>query len=344
LSSDPDGDALVYIWTAPIGITLTSGNTAKPTFIAPEVTANSTYTFTLVVNDGTVSSSIDEVVITVNQVNKAPVYTSVKTFNIKEDDHFELTLEADDIDNDPISFSIANLPELLKLTKKTNTSAVLSGIFTNQYVGSNPFTLTLTDGKLTSSETITISVINTDDAPYVKDSIKNISVDKRSPSINIDLKTVFADDDIGDMLIYSTTLNTNNKVVTTKIAGSILSLNFSTENTGLAELSISANSNGKIATSKFKVEVKIPTSLEPIADDVDILIYPNPTKDKVHLKFSQTPKTRREICIYNISGKLLSKKLIKEQEEIVDMEHFTPGIYLIKISHDNSRIYKIIRN
>ncbi|MBV5314133.1 MAG: T9SS type A sorting domain-containing protein, partial [Prolixibacteraceae bacterium] len=343
LSSDPDGDALVYIWTAPIGITLTSGNTSKPTFIAPEVTANSNYTFTLVVNDGTVNSSIDQVVVTVNQVNKAPVFTSVKTFSAIEDEPFEFTLEASDIDNDPISFSIANLPGFLKLTKKTNSSAVLSGTFTNQNVGSNPFTLTLTDGKLVSSETIPISVINTDDLPYVKDSIKNISVDKRAPSINIDLKNVFTDDDTGDLLIFSTSLNTNNKVVTTKIAGSILTLTFSTENTGLAELSIAANSNGKVATSKFKVEVKISTGLNPKVDDSEVKIYPNPTKGKVYIKFSQTPKTSKEIRIYNISGKLLSKIVTKEQEEIIDMQLFTPGIYLIKIDQDISKTYKIIR-
>ena len=72
-SSDPDGNALTYKWTAPAGITLSSATSAKPTFIAPEVTANTNYTFALVVNDGTIDSPIDQVVITVKNVNKAPI-------------------------------------------------------------------------------------------------------------------------------------------------------------------------------------------------------------------------------------------------------------------------------
>ena len=71
-SSDPDGDLLTFLWTAPAGITLSSTTSAKPTFTSPNVNIDTFYTFSLVVNDGT-ENSIDEVVITVKQVNKVPV-------------------------------------------------------------------------------------------------------------------------------------------------------------------------------------------------------------------------------------------------------------------------------
>jgi len=67
-SSDADANALTYLWTAPSGITLSSNTVAKPTFMAPQVTTDTQYTFSLVVNDGTVSSSSDQVVITVKHV------------------------------------------------------------------------------------------------------------------------------------------------------------------------------------------------------------------------------------------------------------------------------------
>ncbi|MBW8334182.1 MAG: hypothetical protein K0M40_19350, partial [Prolixibacteraceae bacterium] len=71
-SSDSDSDPLTYLWTAPAGITLSSTTAEKPTFTAPEVIADTDFTFSLVVNDGTVDSPADEVVITVKHVNKAP--------------------------------------------------------------------------------------------------------------------------------------------------------------------------------------------------------------------------------------------------------------------------------
>ena len=62
-SSDPDGDALSYAWTAPAEIALSSATVARPTFTT---SGAGTYQFSLVVNDGTVNSAADEVVVTIS--------------------------------------------------------------------------------------------------------------------------------------------------------------------------------------------------------------------------------------------------------------------------------------
>jgi hypothetical protein len=64
-SLDQFGKTLIYQWTAPTGIVLSSTTTANPTFTAPEVSANTNYNFSLVVNNGNVNSPADEVLITV---------------------------------------------------------------------------------------------------------------------------------------------------------------------------------------------------------------------------------------------------------------------------------------
>ncbi|MFA9389061.1 MAG: PKD domain-containing protein [Prolixibacteraceae bacterium] len=72
-SSDSDGDSITYLWTAPEGIILSSISDAKPSFIAPEVSFEVDYKFTLQTNDGFENSPVDEVIISVKNVNKAPV-------------------------------------------------------------------------------------------------------------------------------------------------------------------------------------------------------------------------------------------------------------------------------
>jgi hypothetical protein len=72
-STDPDGDLLTYKWTAPTGITLSSTTAAKPTFTAPTVSINTSYTLSLKVNDGLVDSLADQIVITVKNNNASPV-------------------------------------------------------------------------------------------------------------------------------------------------------------------------------------------------------------------------------------------------------------------------------
>jgi hypothetical protein len=71
-SSDPDKDALTYLWIAPSGITLSSNTTPKPTFTAPEVTTDTNYTFSLVVKDGSLNSTADQIAVTVKHINKTP--------------------------------------------------------------------------------------------------------------------------------------------------------------------------------------------------------------------------------------------------------------------------------
>lgn len=64
-SADPEGDSLTYLWTAPAGITLCSYTAVMPSFDAPSVENDVTLTFTLVVSDGKVTSTPDEVKILV---------------------------------------------------------------------------------------------------------------------------------------------------------------------------------------------------------------------------------------------------------------------------------------
>lgn len=64
-SSDPDGDALTYAWSVPADMHATGTDTANVTITAPEVTATSTYTLSVVVGDGKTSVQ-SNVQVTVN--------------------------------------------------------------------------------------------------------------------------------------------------------------------------------------------------------------------------------------------------------------------------------------
>jgi hypothetical protein len=67
------GKPLTYQWTSPEGIILNSESDQYPIFTAPEVTSHTSYTFSLIVSDGLNTSTADQVVITVRNVNKAPI-------------------------------------------------------------------------------------------------------------------------------------------------------------------------------------------------------------------------------------------------------------------------------
>jgi len=73
-SSDPEGNALTYVWTEntdnPVKGSLSDATAEAPTFTATEA---GVYRFSLIVNDGQLNSAPDEVKITVVQPNRVPV-------------------------------------------------------------------------------------------------------------------------------------------------------------------------------------------------------------------------------------------------------------------------------
>lgn len=88
-SSDPDNDALTYIWTQVSGpaVTLTGATTASPSFTAPNVQGTQNLVFQLVVNDGTADSAPDTVTIAVRAVGSVTIIQRV----IGDDRSFSFT-------------------------------------------------------------------------------------------------------------------------------------------------------------------------------------------------------------------------------------------------------------
>ncbi len=76
-STDPDDDELIYLWTAPAGLTLTGETTANPTFIAPTNEYSETFLFELEVSDDLGASSTAAVSVEVIS-NLPPVIVSAE--------------------------------------------------------------------------------------------------------------------------------------------------------------------------------------------------------------------------------------------------------------------------
>jgi hypothetical protein len=342
MSTDQDNDALSYQWKAPDGIILSSLTIPNPTFVAPEVKDDTYYTFSLVVNDGNLNSQVDKVIIKVEQVNKIPVANAGSDQTFRQPGMVALNgLGSFDPDLDAISYHWT-APEGILLSSNTSSKPTFTlpeDSFTTDYV----FSLIVNDGLENSiDDQVVITLEDDDRPPYVKDSIDNISVDKRSPDQIIDLNTIFADDDSGDILNYSVSINTNEKVVQANISGSILTLSFSTENVGFSEIIITTESNSKKVHSEFSVEVKLPTAIFPENEVSVVTIYPNPTRGHFLINFSKTPEANSWISIFDVSGKLISKIKVEEREQSFNLQGNVPGMYLIKVDQKVSKTYKLV--
>ncbi len=340
-STDAENKSLSYKWTAPPGITLNSKTTANPTFTAPYVSTNTTFTFNLVVSDGTIDSSTDEVTITIipNQVPKANAGLDQVIF---EKSTIILNGSASaDPENEKLTY-LWDAPSGIKLSSTTSAEPTFVAPEVKEDTNFT-FFLMVNDGWNNSTvDQVIITVKNIDKAPYLKNPVSNISVDKRAPDQIIDLKSVFMDDDASDILTYKITSNSNTGIVATKITGSDLILSFSTENTGVADIEITAESNGKTITMRFSVEVKIPTGIDVITAKHEITIYPNPTNGMIHVTLDGNFPPETELVIIDSTGKIVLKQRNLNQENRIYLSGLPRGQYLVKTNEKGTNAQKII--
>ena len=177
-SSDPDNDPITYSWiiiSAPVGSAaiLQSANTASPT-LTPDLVG--VYQLELSVSDQEPLTATDTVVLTVIQPNRAPTAEDTAE-SVDEDQILNFDLLADDLDSDPLTYTIETLP----------TSGVLSGTAPNliytpnaDFNGTDSVQFSVNDGEFDSNiATVTITVNPINDPPVSAD--QSLNTDEDTP-------------------------------------------------------------------------------------------------------------------------------------------------------------------
>ena len=77
-------------------------------------------------------------------------------------------------------------------------------------------------------------------------------------------------------------------------------------------------------------------------DNEDVTVYPNPTKGRVYLKFTNISKIGTWITLFDLSGKVISKSLAKNLEESINLDGYPAGLYFIMINQNPPKTFKII--
>ncbi|CAD5924751.1 polysaccharide deacetylase family protein [Planktothrix agardhii] len=121
------------------------------------------------------------------------------------------------------------------------------------------------------SHTAKVTFATVDKPPTVASPIADITAQEDDPSKTIDLSNVFDDVDNDKNLIVKTVkTNSNEALVTSSISGNTLTLNYLKDQSGKADITVEATSNGQTVTDTFTVNVAPvddpPTVASPIAD------------------------------------------------------------------------------
>jgi len=149
MSTDSDGDHLSFTWqmaSRPTGSNADLNNTQSTT---PSFTADiaGNYTINLIVNDGNLDSTADEVIITANSANQTPIAID-NTVTLSSNNTIDITLVATDQDSVTLTYNIENEPENGAINQNNNNIIYTPN---DDFIGSDSFTFTANDGENTSN-------------------------------------------------------------------------------------------------------------------------------------------------------------------------------------------------
>jgi hypothetical protein len=339
-SSDPDGTQLSFKWTAPSVISLNSETTAKPTFIAPEVTQDETYTFSLVVNDGAIDSPVDQVVITVKNVNKAPIANAGSDQSVNEGTTVSLDgLASSDPDGTQLSYKWT-APSGINLNSE---SAAKPTFIVPEVMRDTAFTflLVVNDGKVDSEvDQVVISVKNVNKTP-VANAGKDMTV-KEGTAVSLDGSSSYDPD--GEPIFYQwkapagITISSETEAKPTFIAPEVKN-----DSTIIILLEVS---DGIVNSIPVTINLTI---LNVIKDGVSIQnnpffkLYPNPTNGIINIELIGETDKKPELTVMSLVGTVIYKKEITDACKFqIDLSNQIRGVYLLKISsNDNQYVRKI---
>lgn len=108
---------------------------------------------------------------------------------------------------------------------------------------------------------------------------------------------------------------------------------------GVPSNDTNGTSSGQVRVFKYNPK----TSVYESADDESLLVYPNPTKGEVNIKFTEH-ELSSEIKILDLAGKQVYTTLLADKSMNIDISGLICGVYYIHIKTNNgSTIKKIIK-
>ena len=241
-ASDPDDTSLSFMWL--IDNVQNSTSSANFTY-NPGFNDNGTHSINATVKDPSSNQASLKWTITVANLNRAPSLDVITNKSVSKNANLSFNISASDADDDALSFS-GNVSSV-SVSKISNSLATISWKPTNLDLGSNVINFTASDGSLTSSRLVTISVDGAgNNAPAIASSPKTSAVADEAYSYDVD-----ANDQDNDTLSFS--LRTDASGMSIDSSSGVI--NFVPSSAGFFNANVSVTDYIGIANQSFNITV-----------------------------------------------------------------------------------------
>ncbi len=246
--SDPDGDTLTYTATSNNTNVATATVSGSQITITPVAAGSATITVTASDNDLTATQTISVTVTAASVANRAPITVgaiSSRTLTVGEPAiQIDVSSNFQDPDSDTLTYSANSDDDGVATASALGSQITITPIA----AGNATITVTASDGSLTATQTVSVTVIAAqvgNRSPEAIGSISARTLTVRDAAIVINVFANFSDPD-GDTLTYSANSN-NDSVATATVSGSQITI--TPVGAGSATITVTA-SDGELTTTQ----------------------------------------------------------------------------------------------
>ena len=107
---------------------------------------------------------------------------------------------------------------------------------------------------------------------------------------------------------------------------------------GTRWITVRINDVGSSTTKDITFVInKVPVSLPSVANNSDMVIYPNPAHDELNVVFDASSDVKN-IAIYNIIGKVMNVYKVSGSSANLNLENMPSGIYFVRLLNSTGNV------
>ena len=237
-----------------------------------------------------------------------------------------------------------------------NGRAVILGEWGAEYKNNIPDLITYYDFYTNAAKSKQIAIVdwmNTFDRktlkwgqPIITEAMVNPFKANFVPVSSIKLNSIATTINVGDTIRLAPTVAPDNATSNSVFWTSSYSAAATVSSTGLVKgvtegtVTITATTIGKTATCKLTIVKKVTNLIEEVSKN-ELIIYPNPVRDKLTIKLNGL---KSWIGLFTLEGLCVLSKNTNNATLHIDMTKFNPGIYFLKVANSGQSLtQKIVK-
>ena len=228
----------------PTQVVDTLASTTDTLFFDAGLTNDTTYFYLISAVDALDNEGEFSAEIAGTPINHTPAITSLNTVEATEDMYFRYVATGTDVEDSTLTWSFTDLPAWLSWDADSVYGTPLEGDFDTSFVAM------VSDGELSDTLTVDISVLPVNDPPSVASALPDTTVLEDAGDLIIDIAGVFSDVDVltvSDSLVYSLDAARSDELAVMDLSSTLLTLSFQANQHGIQEVILTATDDSSAA-------------------------------------------------------------------------------------------------